>query len=194
MNDGLTLPLAVVSTDGSLLGALLMNRKAFHKSIERKEVWVVHPETGRVLPLDGVGFHNLLDKAGSWYQAILDQAQTEAFRRHPATKDASLMAHLGVHKEAVQGTQEPTLKRVSAVIAQRRRDMPEGSYTTHLFQKGEDKIRKKTGEEAIELVLAQNRDDIVSEAADLIYHLMVLLEVKDIPVDEVLAELASRMK
>jgi phosphoribosyl-ATP pyrophosphohydrolase len=171
-----------------------MNRKAFHKSIERKEIWVVHPETGRVLPLDGVGFHHLLDKAGSWYQAILDQPQADAFRRHPATQDASLMAHAGVQKEVVQGVAEPTLQRVRAVIAQRRRELPEGSYTTHLFQKGEDKIRKKTGEEAIELVLAQNRTDLVSEAADLIYHMMVLLEVKDIPIDEVLAELASRMK
>ena len=63
-----------------------------------------------------------------------------------------------------------------------------------MFQKGEEKIRKKTGEEAIELILATERKDLVFESADLIYHLMVLLEVKGIPVDEVLAELESRMK
>ena len=63
-----------------------------------------------------------------------------------------------------------------------------------MFQKGEEKIRKKTGEEAIELILAASRKDLVSESADLIYHMMVLLEVKDIPVDEVLAELEGRMK
>ena len=72
--------------------------------------------------------------------------------------------------------------------------MPEGSYTTHLFEKGEEKIRKKTGEEAIELLLARERSDIVYEAADLIYHMMVLLEVKEIPIGEVLGELESRMK
>jgi phosphoribosyl-ATP pyrophosphohydrolase len=88
---------------------------------------------------------------------------------------------------------DSTLEMLRQVIAGRRRDMPEGSYTTHLFTKGEDKIRKKTGEEAIELILATDRKDMVGEAADLIYHMMVLLEVKDIPIGEVLAELEARL-
>ena len=193
VNDGLILPLAVVSTDGELLGALLMNRKAFQKSIERRELWVVHPETFRVLPLEAIGFHNLVDKAGSWYQAILTKAQAELFRAHPAVQE-ELVSHPGAEATASTASSEPVLKRLSQVIAQRHKEMPEGSYTTHLFQKGEEKIRKKTGEEAVELVLARTREELISESADLIYHLMVLLEVKDISIEEVLGELASRHK
>ena len=193
MNDGLTLPLAVVSTEGELLGALLMNRKAFHKSIERRELWVVHPETFRVLPLEGIAFHNLVDKAGSWYQAILTKAQADQFKAHPAVQE-ELVSNPGAEVAASAASSEPVLKRLAQVIAQRRKEMPEGSYTTHLFQKGEEKIRKKTGEEAVELVLARSREELISESADLIYHLLVLLEVKDISIDEVLGELAARHK
>lgn len=61
-----------------------------------------------------------------------------------------------------------------------------------LFKEGAEKIRKKLGEEAIELILARDKDDIIFEAADLIYHLLVLLESADIPLEEVFAELAGR--
>jgi len=70
--------------------------------------------------------------------------------------------------------------------------MPEGSYTTHLFTKGPDKIRKKTGEEAVELILARTEDELLSEAADLIYHLMVLLETENLSIADVISVLHSR--
>jgi phosphoribosyl-ATP pyrophosphohydrolase len=78
------------------------------------------------------------------------------------------------------------------VIKERKANRPEGSYTTHLFNSGIEKIRKKTGEEAIELILARRREDIAYEAADLIYHLLVLLEAEDIDLGEVLEELSRR--
>ncbi|TVQ99535.1 MAG: phosphoribosyl-ATP diphosphatase [Spirochaetaceae bacterium] len=85
------------------------------------------------------------------------------------------------------------LSRLQGVIAQRQATMPEGSYTTHLFQKGPDKIRKKTGEEAVELLLARTNDEMLSEAADLIYHLMVLLQASGLHINAVLERLAGRM-
>jgi phosphoribosyl-ATP pyrophosphohydrolase/phosphoribosyl-AMP cyclohydrolase len=84
------------------------------------------------------------------------------------------------------------LRSLGEVIAERHRTMPEGSYTTHLFTKGASKIRKKTGEEAVELILATDRDELRSEAADLIYHLMVLLESEGMRIEDVVAELAGR--
>ncbi|MBP5705836.1 MAG: phosphoribosyl-ATP diphosphatase [Spirochaetales bacterium] len=79
------------------------------------------------------------------------------------------------------------------VIKQRKKDMPENSYTTHLFQKGEEKILKKMGEECIEVILAKDNDkDIIYESADLIYHLMVYLVYKNIPFEDILKELKSR--
>jgi phosphoribosyl-ATP pyrophosphohydrolase len=84
------------------------------------------------------------------------------------------------------------LEELAAVIRERREKMPEGSYTSYLFKEGAEKIRKKTGEEAVELILARGRDEIVYEASDLIYHLLVLLEAEGIPLEEVLQELRGR--
>ncbi len=193
MNDGLTLPLEVRDHDGDLIGVLLMNAKSHNKSLERAELWVVVPPGDRVLPIEGARFRTLETVEGHRYRVILEPGSVKAVREALKGSLAALTSADLPPPPAVSGSQ-PTLEKLKQVIAGRRRDLPEGSYTTLLFQKGEDKIRKKLGEEAIELLLAATRKDLISESADLIYHLMVLLEVKDIPVDEVLAELESRMK
>lgn len=198
MNDGLTLPLEVRSPAGDLVTILLMNAKAANKSRERGELWTVVPgaavaHANPVLSLDGVKFSTLEVVDGSRYRAVLADEASVAALRSSQTRFAGL-AHADLPDPPAATGDQPTLEKLKQVIAGRRRDLPEGSYTTLLFTKGEEKIRKKTGEEAIELLLANTRKDIVYESADLIYHLMVLLEVKDIPIDEVLAELEARMK
>ena len=73
--------------------------------------------------------------------------------------------------------------------------MPQGSYTTYLFEKGLDKILKKIGEECTEVIIAgkaQDKKETIYEIADLAYHTMVLMVQNGITVDEVQAELASR--
>jgi phosphoribosyl-ATP pyrophosphohydrolase len=193
VNDGLTLPLEVRDPEGDLVAVLLMNAKAANKSREQGELWTVFPPGDRVLPIEGADFV-LLESAGNRYRCVLgDLSAVEAVEEAVATRFSTLTEADLPPLPATTGSQ-PTLEKLKQVIAGRRRDLPEGSYTTLLFTKGEEKIRKKTGEEAIELILAQTRKDLVSESADLIYHLMVLLEVKDIPIDEVLAELEGRMK
>ena len=77
----------------------------------------------------------------------------------------------------------------------RKHDLPEGSYTTYLFQKGIDKILKKVGEESTEVIIAgkaQDKAETIYEIADLMYHVMVLMVEMGISVDDVMAELASR--
>ena len=77
----------------------------------------------------------------------------------------------------------------------RKKDMPEGSYTTYLFQKGIDKILKKVGEESTEVIIAGKANDkkeTVYEIADLAYHIMVMMVQLGISVDDVRKELASR--
>lgn len=77
----------------------------------------------------------------------------------------------------------------------RKREAPEGSYTTYLFQKGVDKILKKIGEEATEVIIAgkdHDRKETIYEIADLTYHVMVLMVEMGIPVDDIRKELASR--
>ena len=81
------------------------------------------------------------------------------------------------------------------LLVGRKKDMPENSYTTYLFQKGIDKILKKIGEESTEVIIASKADDkkeTIYEIADLAYHVMVMMVEMGISVDDVRRELASR--
>lgn len=83
------------------------------------------------------------------------------------------------------------------VIADRKRNPKEGSYTTYLFSKGQDKILKKVGEEAAETIIASknnSKEEILYEMADLWYHCLVLLADHNISPSELLAELQGRRK
>lgn len=83
------------------------------------------------------------------------------------------------------------------IIEERKRELPEGSYTAELFKKGQDRILQKVGEEAIESILALKsgeRREAVYEVADLLYHLLVALVNEGITLDEVAEELKRRMK
>ena len=90
---------------------------------------------------------------------------------------------------------DSTLERLYAVVLDRKANPQEGSYTCYLFDKGLDKILKKVGEECAETIIAAKNDvlaDTVGEISDLIYHLMVMMAEKDIPLEDVLAELDRR--
>ena len=87
------------------------------------------------------------------------------------------------------------LKELYEVVLDRRRNPVEGSYTCKLFEEGLDKILKKIGEESVEVILAgrkQEREEIIYEAADLLYHLIVLLVYAGIGLEEVMEELERR--
>ncbi|RVT63673.1 bifunctional phosphoribosyl-AMP cyclohydrolase/phosphoribosyl-ATP diphosphatase HisIE [Niallia taxi] len=87
------------------------------------------------------------------------------------------------------------LKDLEAVIQEREINRPEGAYTTYLFEKGVDKILKKVGEETAEVIIAaKNRDteELKWEAADLLYHLFVLLREQGLPFAEILKVLDKR--
>ena len=84
------------------------------------------------------------------------------------------------------------LERLEEVIRGRRRTLPEGSYTAALFRAGDAAIRRKVGEEAVEVITAANEAELAAESADLIYHLLVLLAAADVPLADVLRILAAR--
>lgn len=90
---------------------------------------------------------------------------------------------------------EFSLRGLYALLMGRKKEMPQGSYTTYLFEKGLDKILKKVGEESTEVIIAAKAEDkkeTIYEIADLAYHLLVLMAQSGITVDEVEQELASR--
>ena len=81
------------------------------------------------------------------------------------------------------------------LLMERKKELPQGSYTTYLFEKGLDKILKKVGEENTEVIIAAKADDkkeTVYEIADLTYHVLVLMAEMGITVEDVKKELASR--
>ena len=89
------------------------------------------------------------------------------------------------------------LKYLQNFIERRRHEMPEGSYTTTLFQKGINRMAQKVGEEAVETVIEATNgteDRLIYEASDLIYHLIVLLTSKGLRIDDLARELKKRHK
>ncbi|NGP89450.1 bifunctional phosphoribosyl-AMP cyclohydrolase/phosphoribosyl-ATP diphosphatase HisIE [Fodinibius halophilus] len=81
------------------------------------------------------------------------------------------------------------------LIQNRKKEMPENSYTTHLFTEGLDEITQKVGEEAVETVIESknnNKSAFIGEVADLIYHLLVLLTEKGIPLKKIIGRLKER--
>ena len=90
---------------------------------------------------------------------------------------------------------EFSLEGLMALLEGRKKDKPEGSYTTYLFEKGLDKILKKVGEECTEVIIAakaEDRAETIYEISDLAYHVMVLMTEAGISLEEIHNELASR--
>ena len=85
--------------------------------------------------------------------------------------------------------------RLQRILTEYKQNPEDGGYTSYLFAKGVDRIAKKMGEEAVEFVIASknpDKDGVVHEAADLLYHVMVLLSARDIDLSTVCAELCKR--
>lgn len=113
---------------------------------------------------------------------------------HTGTK--SCFFHEVVKKDGEEGANPlQVFEEVFAVIQDRREHPKEGSYTNYLFDKGIDKILKKLGEEASEIIIASknpNANEIKYEIADFLYHMMVLMAQKDITWEEITEELVKR--
>ncbi|MEW7008934.1 phosphoribosyl-ATP diphosphatase [Lentilitoribacter sp. EG35] len=87
------------------------------------------------------------------------------------------------------------LSDLETIVASRAAASPDESWTAKLISQGQEKASKKLGEEAVETVIAamkNDRGELVSESADLLFHLLVVLKIADIPLDDVMAELAKR--
>ena len=92
-------------------------------------------------------------------------------------------------------TMQTVFEQLTATIESRKAASPDSSYVAKLFHKGADSIQKKVGEEATEVVIAakdENREQIVYESADLLFHLMVMLAKYDLTLADVAGELARR--
>ncbi len=198
-------PGVLCDREGRPYDAVLVTEKSVRKSREHRRLWILHRETGRVLPYPGGGELLELAEHDGWYRFTVEHsdAAPEAGAGEPgttagpatagpATAGAGAAAAGADAVAPLRPDELGVLQRVAAVIAERKTTLPEGSYTTYLFTEGLEKIRKKTGEEAIELILAERPEEIAAEAADLLYHLTVLLEASGVGLSAALEALGSR--
>ncbi|HJQ35432.1 MAG TPA: bifunctional phosphoribosyl-AMP cyclohydrolase/phosphoribosyl-ATP diphosphatase HisIE [Pyrinomonadaceae bacterium] len=115
--------------------------------------------------------------------------------RGPACHTGAVSCFSGGEAEQSAVSIGGVLEELYGVIEGRRREMPAGSYTTYLFEKGLNKILKKVGEESAETIIAAKDEDpaaLTAETADLVYHLLVLLVERGLTLEALAGELARR--
>lgn len=166
-----------------------MNEEAYQKTCNEKLV-TFYSRTKNRLWTKGEESGNCLDVVSVIADCDNDTVLIKANPRGP-------VCHTGADTCFDEANTNPIafLKFLQDLIDNRKKTMPEGSYTTKLFQKGINKIAQKVGEEAVELVIEskdQNDDLFLNEAADLMYHLLVLLTAKNYRIENVIEVLKSR--
>lgn len=184
-----------------------MNEESLKKSLETKETWFWSRSRGELWH-KGETSGNTQKIIDIKYDCDQDALVVLVVPSGPACHTGSYSCFSGSLLADDQTESEDSAKsavassdrfaiinELESVIAQREAEMPEGAYTTYLFDKGVDKILKKVGEEATEVVIAaKNRDpeELKWEVADLIYHVLVLLREQKLPLDDVLNVLVER--
>ncbi|MED1952422.1 bifunctional phosphoribosyl-AMP cyclohydrolase/phosphoribosyl-ATP diphosphatase HisIE [Brevibacillus nitrificans] len=178
-----------------------MNKESLEKSLETKETWFWSRSRAELWH-KGATSGNTQQIVSMRYDCDGDALVVRVVPNGPACHTGAYSCFAG---ELVEGAEEASsagvddrfaiLAELEALIAAREAERPEGSYTTYLFEKGVDKILKKVGEEAAEVIIAaknRSHEELRYEASDLIFHLLVLLREQKLPLDQVLSELQRR--
>ena len=197
--DGLIPVVAQDVFTGNLLMVAYANREALQKTLEtgqahyfsrsRAELWqkgATSGHTQRVLEV----------RLDCDRDAVLYRVEQSGPACHTGAPTCFIES-AGPDGKTVQGVDPGghVLTRLASTIAQRLANRPRGSYTAQLADAGIGAISRKVGEEAVEVVVAahtENDQRLASEAADLLYHLLVLLAARGVPLDAVWSELESR--
>ena len=182
---------AVIQDDRTLQVLMLgyMNREAYEKSLAEGRV-TFYSRSRQRLWTKGETSGNWLDIVSVAADCDCDTLLIRVIPHGPTCHTGSKTCF----GEAVPET-EGFIRYLQSVIRGRHAEMPEGSYTSKLFNRGVNKIAQKVGEEAVETVIeavAQNREAMIYEASDLVYHLLVLLEATGCSIADLEKELARR--
>lgn len=196
---------AIIQEEGTnqVLMLAYMNRESLLKTLStgktwfwsrsRKELWNKGATSGNFQLVKGLSYDCDAD-------ALLVKVDQVGVACHTGAKSC-FFNEVELPQNAAETTNSApgpeVLAQVFSVIKQRQTERPEGAYTTYLFDKGIDKILKKVGEEAAEVIIASkggNSEEIIYESSDLIYHLMVTLAYHDLTWEDVFRELAKRRK
>jgi phosphoribosyl-ATP pyrophosphohydrolase/phosphoribosyl-AMP cyclohydrolase len=167
----------------------LSSGEAYYYSRSRSELWRKGATSGNTQRVVEV-------KLDCDEDALLYRVQPRGPACHTGQNSCFFTTLAGERVGAADDREVPfgtMVERLAGTIARRHREMPEGSYTASLLQCGKERLAQKVGEEAVEVVVAALSDERLSEeAADLIYHLLVLLEERGVGIEDVAKVLHDR--
>ena len=189
---GLIPAIVVDDETGKVLTLAYMNRESLQISVE-KGLTCFWSRSRQALWLKG-------ETSGNYQHIVSITADCDGDALEVRVKKDGPACHTGAescfHNPVLGQTREKfRLEGLYQLLQSRKKELPEGSYTTYLFQKGIDKILKKVGEECTEVIVAGKGDDkkeTIYEIADLAYHVLVLMVQMGISVEDIRKELASR--
>ena len=191
-------PVIVQSMEGEVLTLAYMNREALKKTLETGYAHY-YSKSQRRIRMKGEVSGNVQKvkeiRVDCDNDALLLIVEAHGPACHTGNRSC-FYRKLGEPENTVGGVDYSLtiLRELEELIKQRKEKPVEGSYTSKLFAEGKEKIYKKFGEEAIEVLVAEGRERIIHETADLLYHLLVLLVHNGISLGEVMKELRRRRR
>lgn len=191
--NGLIPAIVQDETSGKVLMLAYMNEEALGKTLETKETWF-YSRSRQELWHKGATSGNTQVVKGVALDCDGDALLVTVSPAGPACHTGEVACFFNPLLENV-GTKREVIHDIINIIEDRRQNPLEGSYTTYLFNEGIDKVLKKVGEEATEVVIGAKNDDkdeIKWEVSDLIYHTLVLLNMTDVSVSDIKDELHER--
>ena len=191
-------PVVVQDMEGEVLTLAYMNREALKLTLETGYAHYYSRSKGRIR-MKGEVSGNVQRVKEIRIDCDSDALLLKVVPRGPACHTGNYSCFyrkLGEVESEGEGIDYSlaVFRELEELVKSRKRELPEGSYTTQLFLEGKEKIYKKFGEEAVEVLVAEKRERIISEVADMLYHLLVLLSYHDISLGEIMAELRRRRK
>ena len=190
--DGLVPAIVQDADTGAVLMMAYMNREALEQTIARRRA-VFHSRSKQRLWEKGETTGHTLDVVDVALDCDADTLLVTARPRGPACHNGTLTCFGDEPRSAA--TAIAFLAKLEAVVAQRSTEKPDASYTAKLLSKGINKVAQKVGEEGVETALAgvnEPDDKLIGESADLLFHLLVLLRARNVPLAQVIAELEKR--
>lgn len=193
--DGLVPVIIQHARTKEVLTLAYMNEESYKKTLETKETWL-YSRSRQELWHKGATSGHTQKVVAMRTDCDQDALVVEVLPNGPACHTgATSCFHEDVIEKSLAIGSLDILETLKNVIQTREQEMPANAYTTYLFEQGVDKIGKKVGEEATEVVIAaKNRDaeELKWEAADLLYHLLVLLQEQKLDLYDVLGVLQNR--
>ena len=190
--DGLLPAIVQHAETGAVLMLAYMNRDALRETLSRRRVVFFSRSKQRLWEKGETSGHSL-DLVEVRTDCDSDTLLVTAVPRGPACHTGT--ATCFGDESLTTAEKLSFLSTLQGVIERRVAERPEGSYTARLFAQGPRKIAQKVGEEGLEVALAavaETDDKVIAESADLLFHLLVLLKSRGVPLESVVAELASR--